>query len=46
MHRQNMEDALDKIQVMIDNAVAALTPKIADAATVARVKAKCVIPAC
>ncbi|GAX85189.1 hypothetical protein CEUSTIGMA_g12607.t1 [Chlamydomonas eustigma] len=36
---QNMEDALEKIQVMIDNAVEALTPKIADATTVARVKA-------
>ena len=33
-----MDDALNKLQVMIDDAVEALTPKIADAATIERVK--------
>jgi hypothetical protein len=36
--RQNMDDALNKIQVMIDEAVETLTPKIADAETIERVK--------
>ncbi len=37
---QNMDDALTKLQTMIDEAVENLTPKIADEETVKRVKAK------
>ncbi len=35
-----MDDALEKLQEMIDRAVEAATPKEADPETVARVKAK------
>ena len=38
--RQNMEDALDKLQSIIEDAIKALTPTIADEDTVKRVKAK------
>lgn len=37
----NMDDALAKLQAIIDAAVEAVTPKEADAETVARVKKKC-----
>ena len=37
---QNMDDALEKLQTMINDAVEVLMPKIADAATVERVKKK------
>lgn len=35
-----MEDALDKLQSIIEDAIKALTPTIADEDTVKRVKAK------
>lgn len=38
--RQNMDDALQKLQEIIDAAVEAVTPKEADPETIARVKKK------
>jgi peptidyl-tRNA hydrolase ICT1 len=37
---QNIDDALDKLQAVLDAAVEAVTPKEADPETIKRVKAK------
>ena len=41
MRRQNYDDAMAKLQEILDRAVWAVTPAIVDPATVKRVKAKC-----